>query len=547
MLDRRAMTKSWMLLLVVAAGCAHSDLHPARSGASAIRELTVTTPAGDPARSAVVVVAPAGQTAVIENATSVEPDPACPSYTANAAGRVRVTLPTPPFLIAVVHPDGYAQFSDASLPTSGHVRLRDWARIHGEARVGDEPAPGVEVYAWNVDQDDGGGPDANALYDPDRPHIAHSLTTRTDEHGRFTLDRVPPTRIMIGRSVSFDVVRGTAGGVTQKQSVALAPGESRDVHIGGAGRRVVGHVMLPPGLASREDWVFGICSAGVVTDITAPPVPEDVRRLPLDEQQAWYKRFTSTPEGRAFRSAQWQARLNEQMYPLEIARDGSFHIDDVPDGAYTLYVDLLAKPRVAVGHEGDAHLEWNAKSYRPGERMLTAEAAFEVRTTSSNRAADAPVIVADVKLAPFQPAPRVGDLAPDFSVPSLSGATELALSDFRGRVVLLDFWATWCGSCVIEMPNLKALRDSYDDRIAIISLSSDEYSFEPNRYVETHGLTWMHGFIGPRSEVSRAYGVTGIPSIWLIGADGRVLAKAHRAEAVRAAVEQALRRQDAGR
>ena len=78
------------------------------------------------------------------------------------------------------------------------------------------------------------------------------------------------------------------------------------------------------------------------------------------------------------------------------------------------------------------------------------------------------------------------------------------------------------------------------DRLVIVSLSSDDYPFEPKRYADRHDLRWLQGFIGPASPVAAAYGVTGIPSIWLIAPDGHIVQNHLRAEQLRTAVEAAL-------
>ena len=100
------------------------------------------------------------------------------------------------------------------------------------------------------------------------------------------------------------------------------------------------------------------------------------------------------------------------------------------------------------------------------------------------------------------------------------------------------------------------------DRLVIVSLSSDDYPFEPKRYADRHDLRWLQGFIGPASPVAAAYGVTGIPSIWLIAGgvtvmatpgtfiefsrqrvlapDGHIVQNHLRAEQLRTAVEAAL-------
>ena len=137
----------------------------------------------------------------------------------------------------------------------------------------------------------------------------------------------------------------------------------------------------------------------------------------------------------------------------------------------------------------------------------------------------------------------VGKEAPDFSVPSLDGKT-IRLSDYRGKYVLLDFWATWCGPCRGETPNLKKIFEAYGQRknFVMIGLSLDRDMDKPRAYGKENGCEWIEGFLGDwgKDKVTKKYGVHGIPSIWLIGPDGKVLQNGLRGGGILQAVSGAL-------
>lgn len=138
---------------------------------------------------------------------------------------------------------------------------------------------------------------------------------------------------------------------------------------------------------------------------------------------------------------------------------------------------------------------------------------------------------------------KVGQDAPLFATRTVDGK-ELKLADFKGKFVLLDFWATWCGPCLGETPNLKAVFEKYGkrDNFALIGLSLDKDPAKPAAYAKENGCGWVDGFLGDwgKDEVTKLYGVGGIPSIWLIGPDGKVVANGLRGEAIMAAVSEAL-------
>ena len=137
----------------------------------------------------------------------------------------------------------------------------------------------------------------------------------------------------------------------------------------------------------------------------------------------------------------------------------------------------------------------------------------------------------------------VGEEAPDFTVPTLDGKT-FKLSDYRGKYVLLDFWATWCGPCLGETPNLKKVFEAHGkkENFIMVGLSLDQDAEKPKTYLKENGCGWVDGFLGDwgKDKVTKKYGVRGIPTILLIGPDGKVVANHLRGDAILAAVGDAL-------
>jgi thiol-disulfide isomerase/thioredoxin len=138
---------------------------------------------------------------------------------------------------------------------------------------------------------------------------------------------------------------------------------------------------------------------------------------------------------------------------------------------------------------------------------------------------------------------RPEDEAPPFEVKTVEGAP-LRLADFRGKYVLLDFWATWCGPCREETPFLKAAYKSFgtNANFAMVSLSLDNNPGAPKDFAAKNDLKWIQGFLGKwaDSKVTPLYGVEGIPSIFLIGPDGKIVSRDLRGEAIKEAVGNAL-------
>ena len=138
---------------------------------------------------------------------------------------------------------------------------------------------------------------------------------------------------------------------------------------------------------------------------------------------------------------------------------------------------------------------------------------------------------------------KVGGDAPDFTADTLDGA-KFRLADQRGKVVLLDFWATWCGPCVAEMPHLKAIHDAHakNAKFALASLSLDDDPALPRKFLRDKPYSWtqLHLPDGPADAVARDYGATSIPLTVLVGPDGKILALGLRGRELEDRVDRAL-------
>jgi thiol-disulfide isomerase/thioredoxin len=103
---------------------------------------------------------------------------------------------------------------------------------------------------------------------------------------------------------------------------------------------------------------------------------------------------------------------------------------------------------------------------------------------------------------------------------------EVDLEKLRGKVVLIDFWATWCGPCRYELPNvIKAYRKYHDKGFEIIGISFDRDIEGLKKFTRENGMTWPQYFDGKYwdNDMGRFYGIRGIPTMWLVGKDGKVV------------------------
>ncbi|UCF17146.1 MAG: TlpA family protein disulfide reductase [Phycisphaerales bacterium] len=135
-----------------------------------------------------------------------------------------------------------------------------------------------------------------------------------------------------------------------------------------------------------------------------------------------------------------------------------------------------------------------------------------------------------------------GEAAPFFDVETLDGK-RIRLKDLRGKIILLSFWASWCGECVADVPTLKELHKEFgtDERFVMVGLSLDRSAQTLRRFVKNREMTWPQGLLGDwsQSEIPSQYAVSFIPTKFLIDQNG-ILVDVLRGPKLREAIEKAL-------
>jgi len=128
-------------------------------------------------------------------------------------------------------------------------------------------------------------------------------------------------------------------------------------------------------------------------------------------------------------------------------------------------------------------------------------------------------LLKSVNLVAYSP----GTMPPPFGSATLDGRP-LALTDLRGRVVILNFWASWCPECRAEMPRLESLHRAYAARgLAIVGVNVRDDASAVRRHAEELSLTFPL-VLDPGGRINALYGVIGLPTSFVLGRDGRAVA-----------------------
>ena len=180
------------------------------------------------------------------------------------------------------------------------------------------------------------------------------------------------------------------------------------------------------------------------------------------------------------------------------------------------------------------HLEKTEKE-NPFIRSIFREIAMIHEEQGNAKLAKTYFLKADARLE------MIGKPAPNFSATDID-SNPISLKDYRGKVVLLDFWTTTCGPCIAEMPNMKKVYDAYKDvgfDVIGVNLDADEANL--HEFLKACDLPWRQVFGGQESPLKKLYHVRGVPSPWLIDKEGNVISYQARGAALKKLVVEAVK------
>jgi thiol-disulfide isomerase/thioredoxin len=149
-------------------------------------------------------------------------------------------------------------------------------------------------------------------------------------------------------------------------------------------------------------------------------------------------------------------------------------------------------------------------------------------TLSLDQKSSVPTASVDPAATSKEIVPAAG-LAPDFSFTPMERAKPVALSEFKGRVVLLNFWASWCAPCVIEFPKLRDLARDYPDKLVVLAISSDSTQAGIDKFLKKAGITPSANLLialDAEKHISQdLFQTIRLPETFIIAPNGRMVRK----------------------
>ncbi|MFK7778014.1 MAG: carboxypeptidase regulatory-like domain-containing protein [Gimesia sp.] len=293
----------------------------------------ILTASGEPAAGAEIAVGVAGAQISIKQGKLRKISTYARRLKSDDKGRFRIPPRIDPFQLVILHSAGFAHLKSTAGPIPGEIKLTPWARLEGTFRLGKKIAPHVSLALNN----------GISNYGDNEPSISTQNDVKTDASGRFVFDRVFPGNGRVGREIVWMVHEGSTEAISSRSVlVEFFAGKTTTLNLGGDGTRIVGKLVPPANYTGKVLWNFGslrLDGEFKFPDMPTQPLLTNEAKKLNKQYLAWFKEWVKTKEGKVWQAAydkylQWKS--DTPRFTISIAGDGSFQIDDVPAGKYTL-------------------------------------------------------------------------------------------------------------------------------------------------------------------------------------------------------------------
>lgn len=431
---------------------------------------------------------PAANAAVIEGSPSIIPHVSNNrlgwserQLKTSGDGSFKLAASSEPVRIRVIHKAGFAEKLWEPGGAVGTIELQPWARVAGRLLHDGMPIADEVIHFYPVIRRQLG-----------EARFQDSYYTKTDADGRFEFPQLPP----IAGTIRASLGPWRPSLLTSSQAIPLdlRPGDNRTVTLGGEGVAVTGRVIATGrGNASlNKNWSLNY----LIRRDQGIELPAEFPKLGFNPEEPVQASWFLEPG-----HYDWLA--TRQNHFVRLAPDGRLRISGVTPGAYDLIFRLYEQP---VGCLVETI----------GQRVVT------VTVTDADVATGGKDIGA-VEIE-CRAGPRVGENMQLYKFTDTSGR-ERSIGDMRGQHVLMHVWASWCAPCIKSMPDLKATAKSLSDRpITFVGLNIDDNAKLAKARVLAGGWNWSQNYLGSDSDVARQLAISSVPTYFLIGPDGLLVA-----------------------
>lgn len=384
------------------------------------------------------------------------------------------------YTLVVVAPSGFAEVDRLATQPPGELRLQPWARVKGRVVQDGKPLARCKVYLQPI-----------RFVGGDQPRIDVRHTTTTASDGSFSFDRVPPIACRVWPFLHFSVESSLKS--SRSLPLHLDPGSETHVELGGGGAEVTGQLVLDQ---PRDPFDFHFSLTYLVAKRPGIKPAPDLVDKGFDWRKGWSDAWRNSQEGQAYLNTlhNWFVKPDP---------DGRFRVSGVPPGEYELAVSLYGTTEGCLVHPAAQRVV--RVNVPPGQSSLDLG-----RVT-----------------VPTQEVPQVGDIASNFQLEAPDG-NKTDLAALKGKYVLVDFWATWCGPCIAILDQVEALRKTFGSGhdMVVIGANLDADPSTAKEFLEKKPLEWHHAFLGDWSDtdIPKSYGVSSVPAYVLVDPEGRIAA-----------------------
>lgn len=391
------------------------------------------------------------------------------SVSANEKGEFAFPHEEGDYTIVAQNEIGFAMKHCKAGKQPGTIQLVSWATIGGKISQGTSAIANHLVSLSDL-----------TLEKQGQPRIDLQQYARSDHQGNFSIEHVPPSCYSLKANHSIFISDELKS--TESLPVEVKAGERLTCELGVNGASVNGKVHVS-NEAKTNKFAYRWSLNYLVS------IDESVRStVPSFNSAATW----NTDEGVAYLKSfrHWQFKLDD---------GGSYLIHGVPPGKYRMYVNLFDPPE-------DGCLA-----------APIAMKAIDVLVPQQQESIALPNV--DLESSSLL---KVGDVVPDFEYLQLDRSTA-RLNDLRGQVVLIQLWASWCGPCIAEFPDVcDFVKSETGKRCVVLGLSVDDPEQEIAGLLDQHKVNWPQGRFpsGLDSPVLRQLSVSSIPMHFVIGDDG---------------------------